>query len=57
MNVLRNDETDEHHDREGHNEQDDEPVAGFNAHADRLEPALNLAATKSQFTTFHHAAI
>ena len=57
MNVFRNHKTDQHHDRKSHDKQDDEPVAGFLRHADNFEPALNRAAAKSQFATFHQAVI
>ena len=57
MNVFRNHEADQHHEGEGHDEQDNEPVARFGRHAVKLEPALNRAAAKSQFTTFHQAAM
>jgi hypothetical protein len=57
MNIFRNHKADQHHDRKSNDKQDNEPVPGFDGHADNFEPALNRAAAKSQFATFHHAAI
>ena len=58
MDVFRNHKADQYHDGKGHDEEDNEPVARFGGHAgSRGEPKLNRAATKSQFVTFHHAAI
>jgi hypothetical protein len=58
MNVFGYYKSDQHHDREGHDEEDNEPVARFSRHAaSGREPGLNRDATKSQFVTFHHAAM
>jgi hypothetical protein len=58
VNIFGDHEPDQHHDREGHDEQDDEPIARFNCHAaSGREPGLNRDATKYQFVTFHHAAM
>jgi hypothetical protein len=58
MNVFGDHEPDQHHDREGHDEQDNEPVARFSRHAaSGCETGLKRDATKSQFVTFHQAAM